>query len=174
MNQCNTITLIEKNCIDNIGGVKELYALAYWEIDTLTISDNKQELIDLTFLTDQFKPIYFSKGNCDYSVNESVNNKISTFKHTVNLKLNKRTKILNENLNNFLSSNGRVVLLLKLNNNNWVVLGLPNGMIMKSNSGGSGVNKIEGTSYNFVIEGDQPYYEFFITQQFVDDKLLIG
>lgn len=171
---CNTLNTIEKECTNNIGGIKNIYALPYHQLNEIEYLENNPNkgLFEL-IIVEEFKLIHTKPGTSSYEVNENLNKNKSLFKHSLSFSVLKRKQELNENLYNFLSNNGRCLFLIELRNGSFVLLGLQKGMKLDSNNGGSGTNISDGTSYNISVNGEQPYNEIFIDKDFVENKGLI-
>ena len=171
---CNTLNTIEKECTNNIGGIKNIYGMPYSYLDEITYLENNPNkgLTELA-IVEKFKLIYTKPNTASYEVNESLNRNKSVFNHSLSFSVLRRKQLLNENLYNFLSNNGRCVFLIELMNGSFVLLGLQKGMKLDSNNGGSGTNISDGTSYSISISGEQPYNEIFIDKNFVENKGLI-
>jgi hypothetical protein len=161
------LTGILKDCDKNLGGVKRLFLVSFWGVDSLSYTElnKKKGLASINFKAGHSFVEYEGAFNStSYNVTGSeVGNRVNEFNHSISFRINKRTLINHEELYNLLSGGNRLMALLQDGNGRWWLFGQTTGL-SSSIGGGSGIAKSDGSSYQITLSGKQDFFEISVNE----------
>lgn len=154
---CETVTLngLEKDCLNSMGGVREIKLAPWKEFDGVIEKGVITELDDSDFMT------YYTKKNVS-SMTSTYNIDVANGVNFVSTELNlvfarmdatKRMEV------NTLATNDLRAIVTDSNGTSWY-LGMNEPIIMTAGTGQTGVAKADGNNYNitFTDESDEMPY----------------
>lgn len=135
-----------------------MYIAPKCNVSSLTLSSPGDEISTITMLGGAvFYEYEFNKNICSYTETETNDeaNGTTLVKQVVNLVLNRREKTKRDNLLLLNKFRELHIIITDANDINWL-LGEENGMVLKTNEGGSGVAKSDRNGYTITFEGEEP------------------
>ena len=165
MFDCNSLTLngLDVGCGDGIGGIKEVYISLYDDISTITV-DEATAVIQMVS-NKKFKPYRFRRATGSLTSTLNVDDVAGTsyVQSDLVLQFNKyadsATRLEIQAL-----SMGKLAVIVKTNDNNYVFLGSDNYVSCTSGSGQTGQAYADGSFYTITLTDYSHYYPVEITE----------
>ena len=157
----NTLVGLIKDCSTNLGGVTKIKIMKVTDITAITVSN-----YEVSAMTVSSNPVEYviPQNSTSYNVTLTTDNEtgIQEWNHSVDFRINKRLKTKHTELLKFGNGNPDLAIFVKDRNSTWWLLGLTviknlttpyGGMLLSSNTGGSGTNKADGSHYQLAFVG---------------------
>ena len=147
---------IERNCNNNVGGLKAIYIADYDSVSAVT--ETVDGVIDAITMesTTQFYDFYFAKNSAMYEENLVNNIEIGStyFEQKVAFSIPYRDEIRREGIKELVSGQKTLMILLQDNNGNYWLYFEKEGGIVTALTGGSAATKGELNGYALEITAD--------------------
>jgi hypothetical protein len=156
---CESISAgIAKECSNNVGGIKKMYVTEKCNVSSYTLSSPGDEISTITMSGGaSFYEYVFNKNTCFFTESENNDeaNGTTLVTQTITLVLNRREKTKRDNLMLLNKFKELVIIITDSNDINWL-FGETNGVVLKTNEGGSGTAKTDRNGYTLTFVGEEP------------------
>jgi len=159
---CNELMGIEKECTNNLGGVREIYLISVYQIENIVYTAGIITEINLT--EGDFARYEPPNLSANYDVTYSIDSLgVIEYEHRINFSISKRLNSKNVELQNLAGGNREMVAIILDSNEQWWLLGAYSGLTLDTLSGGSGTSLSDGSQYNLTLSGISPVMEASIS-----------
>ena len=166
---------VERNCNNNVGGLKAIYIADYENVTGVTDSedDGVIEVIEMASTT-QFYDFYFAKNSAMYEENLVQNLEIGStyFEQKVAFSIPLRDETRRESIRELVSGQKKLIVLLQDNNDNYWLYFEKEGGIVTTLTGGSAASKGELNGYALEITADSVTQAPVVDASIVDALLV--
>ena len=159
---CELLQGISKDCSSNVGGLRLVYFIRKNDINSVTIVGNEITQISVNL---PFRKYHAPKNSAGYTIDFNIDDfGVQEYTHSLNFRINKRNVNKHSELLALAQGNQDLVALVQDANGLFWLLGYPYGLNLSQNTGGSGTNKGEGSSYQLAMTGIAPTMEYLVLE----------
>lgn len=166
---CLTLISNFKDCTNNLGGIKYIYIAEFGRKDDIGYGIEDLVVDELYLYSDsnnndkfiKLKPV---KGSVSYDVKYKLDSSgVQSWDHSVQFTITQRVPNT-EFVLNLLDGSRRMIVAVKTNKDEYILLGWDYGLEIKKADGGSGSTKGAGPTYSFSLSGvqDKPEYSILL------------
>ena len=156
MATCNLTAALALDCLDNVGGLKNLWISSDFDYSAIT-ADSTDGITALTGGTGSFYQVEIPKSGASFTENFNVSEENGTafFEQTITVPVQKLSSAKREQIQ-LIAYNRATRCVVEDNNGVYWLIGLSRGCTLTAGTTTSGSNLGEGSSYNFTLASQEP------------------
>lgn len=169
---CDAILGIDKDCLNNIGGIQSVYIADREDITDVTETTGEVTAITMESTT-QFNKFHFTKNSSSATetLEVDVTNGSTVYNQEVNIMIPRR-EVSKRNAIALLAAGQRDLTIIVVDNNGEAWLfgynkDFEQGLVLTSDDGGTGAGKTDMNGYNLVFSNEM------VERAFAVDKTII-
>jgi|ERR1043165_3666876 hypothetical protein len=155
---CSAISAVTYTCLQNTGGVKNIY-ITNFENVTGTTANGIGTLTDIDLSgSAKFQQFQFNRNTSSIEEEATINleNGTTFYTQTVNLVIPRRQAATRDKILVLASGQPKLAVIVEDQNGLFWFVGLENGAYLTSNKTGSGVKKDDANAYTLTLVGEEP------------------
>lgn len=155
MATCNLTAALALDCLDNVGGLKNLWISSNFDYTSIT-ADNTDGITAVSGGTGTFYQVEIPKSGASFTENFNVSEENGTafFEQTVTIPVQKLSSAKREQIQ-LIAYNRATRVVVEDNNGVYWLIGLERGCTLTAGTTTSGANVGEASAYNFTLSAQE-------------------